>query len=258
MSDIVVKLCGDSHSVMRDFREDGEPDDFAVREFVELRRVDEAGQPSELVEIIHPGMFVYGLIDKLEESTYEQCRLRRDCMPVFYVLEFLENVTSQRAARSSAGIGSDSGEAFVLKCEVLQNIKDRTLNSRTANLTDLVISEEPFYIPIDSIVTRMDAIIGTGDATPEFDGPRRVSLLAEADEDFDFATAGRIVELHHSNSILRSPFDDAAENFIIRHEENTFTVPVQSPAQAPIVQAAVNVQVSSLSLAPDDVEKPSS
>jgi hypothetical protein len=215
MSDIVAKLRGDSHNVMREFREDGELYDFAVREFVELRRVDKDGQTSALLEVIRPGMFVYGMIDELQSSTYDQCRLRRDCLSVFYVLEFLENVTSQRAASSSAGIVSDHGEALVLKCDMLRNITGKVKSRCSANLTDLVISEDPFYISIDSIVTRMEAIIGSGEATPEFNGPRRVSLLAHADENFLFAKGGRIVRLLSSDPILRSPFDDAAANFVI-------------------------------------------
>jgi hypothetical protein len=215
MSDIVAKLRGASLSVKRPFRPDGEFSEFVVREAIELRRLDATGRTSTVVETIRPGMFVYGMIDELNTFTYQDCLYRRDCMPVFYVLEFLEDVTSQRAASSSAGIVSDNAEALVFACEIFRNIKKGGLKLRAINTSDLVMSHDPYYMPIDSIVTRMDAVVGVGEATPDFRGPRRVSMMAEANENFVFEKKGRIHLLDASDAILRSPFNDAAETFII-------------------------------------------
>jgi hypothetical protein len=221
MSDTIVHLGGSSHRVERDFRDDSLTEQFNVREYIELRRLlptadADAAPQSELLEVVKPGMFVYGMIDALLGTPYAQCREQLERLPVFYVLEFIETVAIRRALENMprAASMSENAEALVLRCKPLSELRGGTLRLKTrehAHWTDLVIGDQPFYLPIDSIVTKMPAIIGIGAVTPDFDEPRRVALYATlVDEELEFERGGEILRLYHSNGILRPPFDDAA------------------------------------------------
>jgi hypothetical protein len=226
MSDVVVRLGGQSRGVERNFRDDSVSEDFNVREFIELRRVSPATDApgggdaaGDLLEVIKPGMFVYGLIEELQGVPYTGCRLQLDRLPVFYVLEFVEKASVRRKidADPRAASVSENAEALVLRCKPLSELRGGTLKLKTreqAYWTDLVIGDQPFYLPIDSIVTKMPAVIGLGPATPRFDTPRRVALHATlVDEELQFETGGEIRRLTLTHSVLRPPFDDAALEF---------------------------------------------
>lgn len=233
MSDIIVSLRGEKHKVDRAFREDGDTEDFYVYESIELRRLIN-DTTAESLEIIKPGMFVYGLIDELKDSTFEQCCQRLDCLPVFYVLEFLERSSTRKAATTV--LDSDDAEALVLQCKTINQIKGGTLKTREGiHKTDLVMNSDPIYVPIDSIVKRMPAIVGIGSAIYGFDKPRRVSHFAEADENFKFDEGGRIFPLHYGKSdVLRSHFgaDDPARQFLKDHGEGAVNVKRILPASS--------------------------
>jgi hypothetical protein len=225
MSDVVARLGGESHRVERAFREDSGTEEFNVREFAELRRAtghDSSGAATgeEVLESIRPGMFVYGLIEELQGVPYAGCRLRLESLPVFYVLEFVERVSQRRlrdAADAAARSLSENAEVLVLRCKRMEELTGgRLATKEQLNSSDLVLSDQPFYMPIDSIVGQMHAILGPGAPTLAYDAPRRVSHYASlVTEEFKFERGGCIRPLLHSSDVLRSPFDDVAQRFFV-------------------------------------------
>jgi hypothetical protein len=240
MSDMIIKLSGDSHRVERPY--DGKIVNFIAREMAFVERVDEAAQTTKLIEVIRPGMFVYCLSDALRDATYDQCRQRLELLPVFYVLELLEKVAVADANADAGGVGDDVGvgnlrsddaEALVLECKLFRDISGVVLKSRTmVNPTDLIMSSQPCRVPIDSIVTRMRAEIGPGSRliviAPTL--PRRVSHFADVDDQFRFNDGGQIRPLTSDHNILLSPNSDNAR-FLIVGQEGAPHVPLKRSAE---------------------------
>jgi hypothetical protein len=215
MTDLVSRLGGRSKQVDRSYREDAHENTFFLREFVDVLRVDESGAApveKQLVRVV-PGMWVLCLEDdSLENEPYEVCRKRWDRLALFFVLEIVQKGGAPRLAS-----GSDDADVLVLRCKPIAEIKEYlTSLPPRANATDLVVGDQPFFVPIDSLVASVSVAIGVGDPlVPSYDGLRRVSFVvinATVDLDFDGDSEPELVPLTRSTAVLE-PTPDSQEFF---------------------------------------------
>lgn len=215
MSDLVVRVGGREAKVKRAFRSDASCD-FHLREYVDVMRIDANGHVIETLERVKPGMWVYGMIELLSDQTYSTCKQRLDCLPVFYVLEILQ----KGAAPSRLANGSDDVDVLVLPCKIARELPTGRFRSRSRfNEPDLFVGDRPLYMPADSIIATMQAVIGPGEATPGFKEPRRVSHYAtNVDEDFKpEAATCEIKPLRVDSDLLTAPYEHAAQFLELQH-----------------------------------------
>jgi hypothetical protein len=226
MSDVVVRVGGRQTKVNRAFRTDNESE-FYLREHVDVQRVDKHGSVVATLERVKPGAWVYGMIELLHDHTHSMCKQRLDCLPVFYVLEILQ----KRATPQRLDNGSDDVDVLVLPCKLASEVTSGRLRSRERlNTTDLLLGDRPLYMPADAIVTTMRAVVGPGEATPGFDGPRRVShYVTNVDEDFQpEGDRCDIKPLYTHAALLQAPYEHAADYLELQH----VPVPPQPPQPA--------------------------
>jgi hypothetical protein len=148
-------------------------------------------------------MFVYTISDELKDQPYDVCVRRKDCMPVYYILDIV----------TGADANPEHAEMLVLQCKTYRELGVKVHSKKKLNMTDLIIGDEPYYASADSVLMPMPAVIGPGSATHGFDGPRRVSHAAlDADDDMQWPDedSGSLLWLHKDTELLR-PSEDVSE-----------------------------------------------
>jgi hypothetical protein len=164
--DVLIRAGGQSVPVVRDFSTKGT--NLYAREHIEL--VSE--ENGATLALVRPGSFVYVLNDSTEDLDRASALKRLDCLDVVYVHEFVQPL----AERSALENGSDDVDALVCVCRRYFDIKAHVSAFRASiNDSDLVLSDQPYYVSTDSFLAVMPAVIGAGPATPDFDVARRVA-----------------------------------------------------------------------------------